>query len=200
MNTSNKSIRKEIATFTTSRDKLLAHAHKIACMIVQHSAPKELNSDCAGTGDVTTIVEFARVLPTSWAEQLQAWCLKFTPIRFNLSSGACGFDRGNSSDNIPAYSDRSPEQKLAAWDYEAAMSTPFHQVVKERAAADLMDFDKIVGTVEGLAKRIAKMVKDNKVAPADVPSALAIVEQLSGLKLKRVKPANTEAPAKKKAA
>lgn len=82
MATTNAKIRTEIGKFVTSRDKLMEHGHTIACLVMQHAAPKEVNGDCDGTGDTTTLLELASAMPSSWAEQLYAWCVKFTPMRF----------------------------------------------------------------------------------------------------------------------
>lgn len=193
MATTNKKIRTEIAKFTTSRDALLRHGHDIAVMILQHVAPKELNGDCAGTGDTTTLLELGAAMPSSWAEQLMAWAIKYTPMRFNVVNSKHGFD--------PEYKKlESKEDKLARWDYEGAINNPFYEAIKERAAVDPLDFDALVKMVESLSKRIAKKVEDGEVADADMASAEAMSKQLASLKFKRVKATNNNAPTPKKAA
>lgn len=195
MATTNAKIRTEIGKFVTSRDKLMEHGHNIAILVMQHAAPKAINGDCDGTGDTTTLLELAAAMPSSWAEQLYAWCVKFTPMRFNVSANNHGFDT--------KYKKLSAEEKLAAWDYEGAINTPFYKAMKERAPADPLDFSALVKMVEQLSKRIEKKVNDEEVRPEDVPTALAIAAKLKGMRITRVKPepANEqeEAPTEKRA-
>jgi hypothetical protein len=184
MATTLKSIDKRIATFTTNRDKLRNDAHEIAMLIVNHAAPTACGPNAQGTGDCTRMLRLMQAMPSSWAEQMDFWLRKFTPIRVIVKNGKCEYSK-----EYKALS--SAEEKVEAWDLEGAAATPYYEAKKEEAPKPALDFEALCKMVEGLGKRIAKKVEDGEVKPEDMESAKAIAAKVSAIKLVRVKPANT---------
>lgn len=196
MSTTLKSIDKRIAKFTTNRNALRLDAHEIGLLILRHAAPAEAGADCGGgKGDCTRALKLCEAMPKSWAEQMVAWFKAYSPIRVVVKNGKCEFSK--------EYKALAPEQKLEIWNIEGATETPFWEASDEPDAKPALDFAALCKLVEGLGKRIAKKVEDGEVKPEDMESAKAIAKQVSGLKLRRVKPANDtstetgEKPAKK---
>lgn len=176
---STKIIDRKIATFTTNVGKLKNLGHEIAMMIFDHA---QKHSDC------TRAIKLATAMPNSWQPQIEAWFKAFSPIRVVIKNGKC---------------ELSPEYKKAAvanrdefWDREAAMATPFFDIMEEPKVDKVYDFAELVKMVTRLATQIETKVKDGKVPAEDIESAKAIANQISGLKLARVKPLPTpEEPA-----
>lgn len=178
-----KKIDDKIGTFTTNRDKLRTLADEIAAMIFYHAAPKEVGADCNGSGDCTRALKLMREMPKSWAEQMAAKFREYTPIRVVVKNDKCEYD--------PAYKKLSAEEKIAAWNMEAFMSTPFWEVMDEpEAAKDPKTLEELIAMVQSLGKRINTMAEDGKVSESDAETAKAMAERLVGFKFKRVKPAN----------
>lgn len=180
----------KIATFSTNRKALQTLAHDIAMMILRHAAPKEVSPDCVGSGDCTRALSLMEQMPKSWAAQMDNFFRLYSPIIVVTKNKKCGFN--------PDYKKLTAEEKLLVWKLDLAAQNPFYELEEPEAQSKVLDFEALVKMVEGMAKRLEKQAEEGKVAEEDIPSALALVTQLKGLKIKRVKPApaNTnEAPA-----
>lgn len=157
--------------------------HETALMIFYHAAPKEISDDCVGAGNCTRAVKLVRAMPASMRRTtLIAWFKEFTPIRIKLS------DNGDKCEFDPAYKKLSKEDKLAWWKLEEAGETPFYEIAENVPEEKSYDFAALLKMVERLGSQIQKKVDEGKVKPEDVPSALALVTAVSGLKVERVKP------------
>ena len=184
-----KQIDKQIGTFSTNRVALQHLGHTIAMMIVYHCAPKEVSDDCQGSGDCTRMLKLASEMPKSWQAQLNDWSTAFTPIRFNVSNGKVGFD--------PKYRKLTAEEKLEWWKVAEAAETPFFDLAEPDVVAKAMTFEEMVKMVEQLGKRIAKKVENGDVPDDLIPTAEALSERLSSMKIVRINPKNdNEASAK----
>lgn len=157
--------------------------HEIAMMIFYHAAPKEISDDCQGSGDCTRAVKLVRDMPASMRRTtLIAWFTEYTPIRIKLS------DNGDKCEFDPKYKKLSKEDKLGWWKLEEAAETPFYDIAERVPEEKSYDFAALLKMVERLGSQIQKKVDEGKVKPEDVPSALALVTAVSGLKVERVKP------------
>lgn len=172
-----KAIQSAIATFTTSRDKLQMSAHTIAMMIFQHAAPKEVSSDCDGTGDCTLAVTLVQQLPTSWGTQMVTWFKAFTPIVMNVKTGRCEY-----SAEYKALG--TPEEKLECWNIEGANTTPYFKLSDETPVKnDVFDIEALIKYVGQLVKKAEKAEKDGRI-PADKKDAtLKAIARLRALDL-----------------
>ena len=170
---SNKIIDRKIASFITSRDKLKNLGHDIAMLIFDHAAEH---------GDCTRAIKLAVALPNSWQPQMEAWFKAFSPIRVVIKNGKCEF----SAEFKKAANANKPE----FWDREAALATPFYDVLEEPKVDKIYDFAALVKMVERIAAQIEKKVEEGKVPAEDVESAKAIARTVAGLSFQRVKPAN----------
>jgi hypothetical protein len=174
----------QIASFTTNRNKLRELGHEIGMMILRHAAPKEVSDDCSGSGDCTRALKLMREMPKSWAAQMDNWFRQFSPIRVVVKNDKCEFD--------PAYKKLSKDDKLKAWRLEDAAQTPFYELDEPEVQGKPLDFMALVKMVEQLSKRIETRVEKGEVLEEDIPSALDIAKRLSGLKLKRIRPASND--------
>lgn len=168
---SNKIIDRKIATFITNRDKLKNLGHEIAMMIFDHANEH---------GDCTRAIKLAKALPNSWQPQMEAWFKAFSPIRVIIKNDKCEFD--------PAFKKATAEDKAGFWDREAALATPFFDLMEEPKVDKVLDFAALVALVQRVGKQIEKKVEEGKVAPEDVESAKSIARTVSGLSFKRVLP------------
>lgn len=185
-----KAIQKEIATFTTNRDKLRDQAHVIAMMIFYHAAPKEVGSDCNGTGDCTQAAYLMDALPKSWAAQMRVWFNANTPIRVAGDNKNAGYDK--------KYLKLSAEEKLLWWKLEEANTVPFHAIVEEsEPTVQLLDTDDIVRMTKQLAKRLQDKLNEDEIKPDAIPSAQALIALMASIGTTRIElPANVNAPKK----
>lgn len=172
----------KIGTFTTNRKALASLGHEIAMMIFMHAAPKEVSSDCNGTGDCTRALPLMQQLPKSWAAQMDNWLRLYTPIRVVVRNNKCEYD--------PAYKKLTAEEKLTWWKIEEANLNPFYELNKPDLEEKLLTFEELLKMVESMAKRIETRVKDNDVADEDKESALAMAATLRKVKFDRVKADN----------
>lgn len=201
-----KSIRAEIALFTTSRDALRNHAQEIAKTIVRYAAPAIL-PECQGVGDCTLAIELVRAMPGSWGTQMIAWFAKFTPIRVSEKSGKCEYDAKYKSlvlETMTAEEKVSGNiEKLTWWDIESINTISFWNVTEEKRAQDEYDWKKLLALVSRLSTTIDKKLADGKIKPEDVESAKAMSVKLAGLTFERVEaktmietPSNDAEPSK----
>lgn len=165
-----KAIDAKIATFRVNRDKLKKLGHEIAVLIMSHANTH---------GDCTRALKLAGEFPKSWQPQIAAWFKAFSPIRVVVVNGKCEYD--------PAYKKLSPKDKLDWWKLDEAEATPFWEVLKEPEAAKVMDFEALMKLVKHLGSKIEKQINEGNVKPEDTESAKALVIQLEGLKVERVK-------------
>jgi len=178
-------IDQKIGTFTTNRKALAGLGHEVAMMIFMHAAPKEVSSDCNGTGDCTRALSLTAQMPKSWAGQMEDWFKAYTPIRVVTKNKKCEYD--------PAYKKLTAEEKLTWWKLEDANLNPFHEIEEQGPAdAKILTFEQLLILVEGMAKRIEKQAEEGKISADDVESAKAMAAKLRGTKFNRVKPANDE--------
>ena len=183
-----KQIDNKLKTFTTNKEKLQQLGHEIAMMVFRHAAPTEI-PDCVGSGDCSRILALANAMPKSWMVQLDAWVKQFSPMRFSVSNGKYGYDSKYKLLETKA-------EKLEWWNIEGANSTPFYDLDEPDQEIVLMDDEKLLGFVLSLSKRIAKSVKDGKVAPDAIPTATALVDALSHINAAELKtPVNDDKPA-----
>lgn len=185
-----KQIDTQIAQVKTLGREYNALIHETGMMIVRHAAPKEIDVDCQGSGDCTRAVKLVRAMPASMRRTtLIAWFKEFTPIRIKLS------DNGDKCEFDPKYKKLSKEDKLSWWRVEDAAETPFYDIAEQVPEEKSYDFAALLKMVERLGSQIQKKVDEGKVKADDVPSALALITAVSGLKVERVKPvANNENP------
>lgn len=171
----------EIKSFTTNRDSLLAQAATIAMMIVYHAAPTDCSEDCNGSGDCTRAANLLSAMPKSWQVQYRTWLNDFTPIRVSSDGQKAGY--------APEYHKlETAEEKLAMWDVQGAVETPFYEYSKEPTVEADFDFLKLKKVPDQMANRISKMIEKGRVPAEDIPSAEALVALLSALNVARVEP------------
>jgi len=171
----------KIATFSTNRKALQFLAHDIAMLVLRHSAPKEVNDDCVGSGDCTRALALMEQMPKSWAAQMDNFFRLYSPIRVIVKNKKCGFDLD--------YKKLSAADKLTWWKLDQAAQNPFYELDEPDAKSSVLDFEALVKLIESTAKRIEKRVEAGEVKEDDVLSALDIAAKLKGLKIKRIKPA-----------
>lgn len=164
-----KIIDKKIGQFVTNRDKLKKLGHDIAVLIFDHALAH---------GDCTRAIKLASAFPNSWQPQIEAWFKAFSPIRVVIKNNKCEFD--------PAYKKALAANKPDFWNREAAVATPFYDLIEEPTVSKTLDFAALVALVTGLGKRIEKKIEENAVAPEDVASARAIAERVKALKFDRI--------------
>lgn len=169
---SNKIIDRKIARFITNRDKLKNLGHEIAMLIFDHANEH---------GDCTRAIKLAAALPNSWQPQMEAWFKAFSPIRVVIKNGKCEFSA--EFKKVKAATANRPE----FWDREAALATPFYEVLEEPKVDKTYDFAALVKMVERLAGQIEKKVEEGKVPSEDIESAKAIARTVAGLSFSRVK-------------
>ena len=171
----------KIATFSTNRKALQTLAHDIAMLVLRHSAPKEVNDDCVGSGDCTRALALMEQMPKSWAAQMDNFFRLYSPIRVTVKNKKCGFDLD--------YKKLSAADKLTWWKLDQAAQNPFYELDEPDAKSSVLDIEALIKLIESTAKRIEKRVEAGEVAEDAVLSALDIAAQLKGLKIKRIKPA-----------
>lgn len=178
------SISKAIGQFTTNRDKLRDSAHTIAMMIFYHAAPKEVSSDCNGTGDCTLLPKFIGELPRGWADNMKLWFHEFTPIRVSADNKNTGYD--------PKYKKLSPEDKLKWWKLDEANVKTFEDMTADRGngATKVLTFDDLVKMTQGMAKRIEKILEgedsNRVIKEEDRLSAQAFALAINNIKIERI--------------
>lgn len=191
-----KKIDSEILSFTTNRNKLRDQAQVIAMMIFYHAAPKEVSSDCMGSGDCTRAIKLAKAMPKSWAAMLVSWFRANTPIRIVLANEKCEYD--------PKYKKLEKEERLSWWKLEEANETPWFEFETEPdVQVKIFSLEDLVKMASQLSVRIEKILNDEDdrrvIKPEDKASGLAFVRQLEGLKVERIKePANANEQDEKK--
>ncbi len=171
MATTLKAIDKKIATFIVNRDKLKVLAHDTAMMIFDHAMA---HSDC------TRAIKLATALPNSWQPQMEAWFKAFSPIRVIIKNDKCELS--------PDYKKASLANKPEFWDREAALATPFYDLMEEPKVDKILDFAALVAMVERIGKQIDKKIEEGKVKPEDIESAKAISARVGELRFTKVKP------------
>lgn len=176
---STKIIDRKIASFTTNLSKIKDQGHEIAMLIFDHAME---HSDC------TRAIKLATAMPNSWQPQIEAWFKAFSPIRVIIKNGKCELSA--------EYKKSLPANKAEFWDRDAALATPFHQIMEEPKVDKEYDFAALVEMVTRLAKQIDKKIEEGKVKDEDKLSAENISQQIKGLKLVKIgQPAEAPAPA-----
>ncbi len=189
-----KQIDKAIAAFATSAKAVNVQCHEVGMMIFRHAAPKGVSADCEGSGDCTRAVKLVRAMPASFRRTMMIeWFHKNTPIRIKLS------ENGDKCEYDPKYKKLSAEEKLTWWNIENANTEAFYDIAEATPEAKPLDFAALVKLVEQLSKRISTKVERGEVNEEDVPTALALSERLSKMRIVPVKPANDAAPAEQAA-
>ncbi len=167
-----KQIKAKIATFTTNLGKLKASAHEIGMMIFDHAQEH---------GDASMALHLVAALPNSWQPQMEAWFKAFSPIRVIL--------KNKKSELSAEYKKAAKANQPEFWDREAALGTPFYELLDEPVVGKVYDFAALVALVAGLSKSIAKKIEDGKVPEEDIASAKTIAATIEGLNFSRVKAA-----------
>lgn len=166
---------------TNDYAKVNLYVHETAMMIATHA--KEHN-------DCSTAQGLIMAMPASIRrEMLILWFARYTPIVVK------------NDDKWTSKMHKVGTKLYVEWNLEEAEANPFYKLAEENKEAAPLTFEQMVKMVEGLAKRIEKKVENGEVAPEDIESAKAVAEQISHLKLVRVKakPAanDAEAPERK---
>jgi len=170
-----KIIDKNIRTIVTNANKLNVLIHDTAMLIANHAKEH---------GDCTRALSLVKAMPASMRRtMLVLWFDTFTPIRVVLANDRVGIAKEGT-------------KLFKPWDLELGNETPFYTLAEQNPESKIMDFDKLVAMVAGLAKQIEKRIEDGKVKEEDIASAHAIAGQISALKFQRVEAANDgfEAP------
>lgn len=181
---SNKSIKRKLSRFTTNRDKLRNLAHEIACDVMRHAAPENAAADCNGTGDVTLMLELAKLMPTSWQVQLNAWLKMHSPIRVVVrkNSANCGFDPEYKK--IPSDTPEGRAERLTWWKVDAAIAKPFFECVAEPTVEEMAGFDNLDRQFASLIKRYETKLAENQIKPDDKARVLWALGQLKAVNIK----------------
>lgn len=169
-----KSIDASIRKIATNAAALNALIHETAMAILNHAKEH---------GDCTRAQHLLMAMPRSHRRSiLVKWFGKYSPIVIK------------DSDNHVAKMHPKDSKNYVPFDIEGASSEPFFDMADANPERTY-DFAALVKMVEGLGKRIHKLVEEGKVPAEDIPSAEAIAVKVEGLRLVRVAKAEAPAPA-----
>lgn len=173
----NEQMKDRFIKISSDYDTINAYVHETAVMILKHAKEH---------GDCSTAQGLVMAMPASARrEMLILWFKSFSPIVVkNDGAWTAKMHPKDSKLYVP-------------FDVEGGEATPFYKLAEKHKERPPLDFKALRKMVEGLADRIEKMVAEGKVQEDDVPSAEAIVKQLSGLNIRRIRPApaaNTDTP------
>lgn len=171
-----KIIDRNLNVIGKSADKLNALIHETAMMILNHANEH---------GDCTRALTLHNKMPASMRRtMLKLWFETNSPIRFQTKDGLA-----------TKVGMLKPEAKgFVPFNPVTADATPFFAMAEANPEKQPIDFDKALKMIESLAKRLAKDVDEGKVADGDADSVKAVVNALTGIKVKRVRAANGNNP------
>jgi hypothetical protein len=169
-----KKIDANLVRITTNGDKLNVLIHQTAMLIMKHATK---------SGDCTRALALVKAMPASMRRTtLIAWFTKYSPIRIVFQNDAVGMLKKD-------------DKGYTAFALDKAEANPFYKIAENNAEPGLLDFDKFIKMIQGMAKREAAKADEGKVKPEDVASIKAACEMLASLKFQRIEPANDEKPA-----
>lgn len=164
-----KKIDANLARITTNGDKLNVLIHTTAMLILKHATK---------SGDCTRALSLVKAMPASMRRTtLIQWFTKYSPIRVVFQNDAVGMLKKD-------------DKGYTAFALDKAEANPFYKIAENNAEPGLLDFDKFIKMIQGMAKREAAKADEGKVKPEDVASIKAACAMLAGLKFTRVEPAN----------
>jgi len=171
----NARMRDRFATITSNVDKVNTYIHETAMMIASHAKEH---------GDCSTAQGLVMAMPASMRrEMLILWFGTFTPIVVK------------NDDKWEAKMHKEGTKLFVEWNLDDGKATPFYRLAEQHKEKAPIDAEKALALILAMGKRLAKDADEGKVKPEDVDYVKAISAALSGLKVARPKPANTNTPA-----
>lgn len=161
---------KRFQHIASTGQKVNEYIHETCLMIFDHAVE---------TGDCRLVHSLYEAMPASYRrETMLTWFRRYTPIRYNTSTGKVGIVDESDKSYMP-------------FDREAAVYTPWYTIAKEEPeekAKKPMDFAAMLKLVQSLPAKLTKAEEDGLIPADDIESAHAIARKIKALKIEWVKP------------
>ena len=158
---------------TSDATKVNLYIHETCLMIfdhaLEHNDPRELHN-------------LFEAMPASYRrEKMLDWFTEFTPIRYNKSTGRCGFIQEYNTE-----ARKTPEGKAPFWDREAAEENSWDKLADRDPEVKPFDYKAMMQLLARLPKMVEGKLEKGLVPDEDIASAKAFIDYTSSLHFKRV--------------
>lgn len=149
-------------------DTVNQYVHETAVLIAKHAKEH---------GDCSTAQGLVMAMPKSARrEMLILWFKTFTPIVVK------------NEDGWTAKMHKEDSKLFVPFDIEAGEKTTFMDLAAKNKEQAPLDFAGLVLLPQKLAKQLQRRIDDNLIDPAEMATAIALVNTLKGIKVQHVNP------------